>query len=49
MKKIIVAVVLLGSVTAVAFASLNTNKKKAGIEKKAEKKKKSCNRVCPFS
>lgn len=49
MKKIIVAVVLLGGVTAVAFASLNTNKKKAGVEKKMEKKKKHCTRTCSFS
>ncbi|MBC7874810.1 MAG: hypothetical protein H7Y01_12485 [Ferruginibacter sp.] len=49
MKKILVAVVLLGSVTAVAFASLNTSKKKTGIEKKMEKKKKNCSRICPFS
>jgi hypothetical protein len=48
MKKILVAVVLLGSITAVAFASLNNNKKKAGIEKKTEKKKE-CSRVCDFS
>ena len=43
MKKIIVGVVLLGSITAVA-ASLNTNKKKdkAITEKKTEKKEKEC-------
>ncbi len=48
MKKILVAVVLMAGVTAVAFASFNNNKKKAGIEKKAEKKK-NCSRYCPFS
>ena len=49
MKKILVAVVLLAGITAVAFASFNNNKKKAGIEKKAEKKKKDCSRSCLFS
>ena len=49
MKKILVAVVFLGSVTAVAFASLRTDKKKTGIEKKMEKKKKNCSRICPFT
>ena len=50
MKKIIVGVVLLGSITAVA-ASLNTNKKddKAKTEKKTEKKEKECRHACPFS
>ena len=50
MKKVIVGVVLLGSITAVA-ASLSTNKKndKAVTEKKTEKKEKECKRSCIFS
>lgn len=47
MKKIVVAFVLLAGVTAVAFASLNHNKKKTGIEKKMEKK--NCSHKCLFS
>jgi hypothetical protein len=49
MKKILVAVVLLGGITAVAFASLNNKKKDTSIEKKTEKKKKECRRTCDFS
>ena len=50
MKKVIVAAVLVAGAAGIAFASLNSNKKKAGIEKKAEKKeKKDCRRTCPFS
>jgi hypothetical protein len=50
MKKIIVGVVLLGSITAVA-ASLGTSKKKetARTEKKTEKKDRECKHSCPFS
>ncbi|MEI2739748.1 MAG: hypothetical protein V9F01_13320 [Chitinophagaceae bacterium] len=48
MKKVLVAVVLLAGITAVAFASIN-NKKKAGTEQKAEKKKRTCSHTCPFS
>lgn len=47
MKKIVVAFVLLAGITAVAFASFSNNKKKAGIEKKMEKK--NCSHKCPFS
>ena len=51
MKKIIIGVVLAGSLTAAVAASLNKNHKKdaAGIEKKAEKKKRDCSHSCPFS
>lgn len=51
MKKLVVASVFVAGVAAVAFASLNTNKKKTdtATEKKVEKKKKDCNRICPFS
>ena len=49
MKKVLVAVVLLAGITAVAFASINNNKKKAGTEQKAEKKKRTCSHTCPFS
>ena len=50
MKKMAVALVLLTGITAVAFTSLKTNKKKAAIEKKTEKKeKKQCRHTCPFS
>jgi len=54
MKKTLVAVVLLAGVTAVAFASFNNNRKKAGIENRSddnrmEKKKKECSHTCPFS
>lgn len=50
MKKIIVGVVLLGSITAVA-ASLSTNKKndKVTTEKKTEKKERECRKSCIFS
>lgn len=50
MKKIIVGVVLLGSLTAVA-ATLGTSKKKSATatEKKVENKKRSCSHTCPFS
>ena len=49
MKRLVVAIVLVAGVAAAAFASLNTNKKKAGTENKVEKKKKDCSRICPFS
>jgi hypothetical protein len=53
MKKIAVALVLAGGLTAVAFASLNSSssKKEKATEKKMEKKdkKKECRRICPFS
>jgi hypothetical protein len=48
-KKIVVAAVLLAGISAVAFASLNGNKKKSGTEQKMEKKKKGCSRTCLFS
>ncbi len=47
MKKIVVAAVLIAGITVVAFASLNNNKKKTGIEKKMEKKE--CSHKCPLS
>lgn len=51
MKKLLIALVLLGGITAVAFATLNSSKKKAKIEKKTEKKerKRECRHTCPFS
>lgn len=49
MKKLLVAMVLIAGITAVAFASFNNNKKKAGIEKKAEKKKGECGHTCPYN
>lgn len=51
MKKIVVAVVLMAGVTVVAFASLNNNRKKSGIEKKSGdgKEKKQCSHKCMFS
>jgi len=48
MKKLLIAVVLMGGVTAVAFASFNNKKKKATIEKKCDMKKE-CSHHCPFS
>jgi peptidoglycan hydrolase CwlO-like protein len=48
-KKIVVAAVLLASISAVAFASFTVNKKKAGTEQKMEKQKKGCSHICPFS
>ena len=52
MKKLLVALVLAGGVTAVAFAAFksnNSSKKETKTEKKAEKKKKECKRVCMFN
>jgi len=51
MKKLVLAVVLVGGLAAGTFASLNTTTKKAKLEKKAEKqeKKKCCKHYCPFS
>ena len=50
MKKLIVALALVGGVAAVAFGSLQNKKSyKQAIEKKVEKKKKCCRYVCPFS
>ena len=48
MKKILIAFVLAGGITAVAFASFNNTKKKTGVEKKAEKKKVGCSHSCPY-
>ena len=49
MKKILVATLLLACVTAVAFASFNnSNRKKAAIEKKAEKRTE-CRHSYPLS
>ena len=47
MKKALVAVLLIAGLTAVAFASFNNKKKKAGIEQKMDKKE--CKRKCMFS
>jgi flagellar basal body-associated protein FliL len=52
MKKLVVALVLAGGVTAVAFAALksvSSSKKETRTEKKAEKKKKECKHTCMFS
>jgi hypothetical protein len=50
MKKLIVALALVGGVTAVAFGSLQHQKShKQAVEKKMEKKKKCCRHFCPFS
>ncbi|MFZ9386649.1 MAG: hypothetical protein ACO25B_02105 [Chitinophagaceae bacterium] len=50
MKKLLVAVVLLGGVTAVGFASFNNKKKNCpAAEKNCEKAKKDCSRKCIFS
>jgi hypothetical protein len=51
MKKLIIGVVLAGSLTAAVAATLNTSHKKdaAKTEKKAEKKKRNCGHSCPFS
>ena len=49
MKKILVAVVLIAGLTVVAFASFNNNRKKAGTEKKLEKKQKECSHKCKFN
>jgi flagellar basal body-associated protein FliL len=50
MKKIVIALVLLGGITAFAFASLKSTSKKEQTEKKTEKKekKKECKRTCIF-
>ena len=47
MKKVLIALVLLGGITAVAFATLNSSKKKAKTENKEMKRE--CKHVCPFS
>ena len=51
MKRVLIAMVLLGGVTAIAFASLKSTNKKDQTEKKVEKKekKKECKRTCIFS
>jgi hypothetical protein len=49
MKRLIVAIALVGGVAAVAFGSLHHQKGvKQSVEKKAEKKK-HCAHFCPFS
>ena len=49
MKKLIIALVLLGGVVAFAYASLSNRKdNKQATEKKAEKKKE-CKKHCMFS
>jgi len=47
MKKALAAVILIGGLAAVAFASFNNNRKKADTEKKIEKKE--CSHKCSFS
>ena len=50
MKRLIVALALVGGVTAVAFGSLQHKKSnKQSVEKKMDKKKRSCRHTCPFS
>ena len=50
MKKLLVALALVGGVTAVAFGSFqNKSSYKQAIEKKMEKKKKCWRYTCPFS
>ena len=51
MKRLIIVWVLLACIAAVAYASLRTNKQKAGIktEKKEIKKKHECSRTCAYS
>ncbi len=47
MKKALVAVLLIASLTAVAFANFTNKKKKANTEQKMEKKE--CKHKCMFS
>jgi hypothetical protein len=52
MKKFLVALVLIGGIAAVAFASLNSNHDKTKVEKKTEKKEKKkgcCRHSCMFT
>jgi hypothetical protein len=50
MKKLLVALALVGGVTAIAFGSFqNKRTYKQCVEKKMEKKKKCCRYTCPFS
>lgn len=51
MKKVVIALVLLGGVTGFAFASLKSTNKKNQTEKKTgeKKMKKQCSRTCIFS
>jgi hypothetical protein len=53
MKRLLIALILIGGIAAVAFASLtsrNYKKEDQKTEKKAEKKsKKECKRTCIFS
>ncbi len=53
MKKLLIGLVLLGGITAIAYASLNNNRKsdKQATEKKMDKKekKKECKKRCLFS
>jgi len=48
MKKLVIVLLLLAGITAIAFASFNTNNRKAKMEKKMEKKRQ-CKHYCPFS
>jgi hypothetical protein len=52
MKKLLVALVLVGGIAAVAFASMNKKHDKARTEKKMEKKEKRkgcCRHTCMFT
>jgi hypothetical protein len=54
MKKVLVALILAGGVTAIAFAAFDSSgssKKKVKTEKKADQKekKKECKRTCIYS
>lgn len=51
MKRVLVALILVGGIAAVSFATLNTARKKVQLEKKTEKqeKKKECKHTCLFS
>ena len=52
MKKVLVALILMGGIAAVAFASLNKGQNKNKVEKKSEKKEKKkecCRHTCLFS
>jgi len=51
MKRLIIVLVLLACIAAVTYASLHTNKQRAGIktEKKEIKKKHECSRTCAYS
>jgi hypothetical protein len=51
MKRLLIICVIIACMAVVAFASVKGNKKSTGskTEKQEQKKKKDCDRVCPFS